>query len=85
MPIGVVPVFGRILAERRKGEAVLDLETAKLKGLEELGDLGTAIEHAQCSSSRGLLLRCKVRDLDGLVSYGDVKGSIAYTRGSLVS
>jgi hypothetical protein len=60
VPVGLVAIFGRVLAERRKSKAVLNREAAKLEGLEELGDLGAAIEHAKGGSGDGLLCRSEV-------------------------
>jgi hypothetical protein len=85
VPVGLVAIFGRVLAERREGKAVLNGEATKLEGLEELGNLGAAIEHAKGGSGDGLLCGSEVRDLDGLANRKQEVGTNTYTSGSLVS
>jgi len=84
VPVRLVAVFGGVLAEGGEGEAVLDRHAAELEGLEELGDLGAAVEHAKGGSGDGLLCGSEVGDLDGSARRTHGVWMYAYTRSGLV-
>jgi len=84
VPVRLVTVFGGVLAERGEGEAVLDRHAAELEGLEELGDLGAAVEHGKGGSGDGLLCGSEVGNLDGSARQRYGAWMYAYTRSGLV-